>query len=188
MQCTACPNLCQCPSPSIGHSTPFLLFTRSPPIKDTLCHPYMAMIAAGGTTLPMIQRGLEPVECEHMPVGGPPPVPVPVGVDTPSLATRFLFLLHEELRPSLYVLPRDSEGFLIDPLWTIAVTLRSTDPMASLLFPITQESVIQTHQSLDPNNLEFETGDLRYPAPLASSIDQEEKPNIRYLYTITRED
>ena len=153
----------------------------------------MATVAAGGTTLPTIQRGLEPIEQEHMPAGSPPPAPEPVGVDTPSLATRFLSLLHEELRPSSYVLPRDSEGFLIDPLRTITVALRSTDPVASLLSLITQESAIQMHQSLDPNNLESEPAELSYPAPLASStvvhgsLDWAEEPEIRYLCTITRE-
>ena len=83
------------------------------PIQDNLHHPYVAMVAAGGTALPTIQRGLEPVEREHTPVGSPLPAPVPEGVNAPSPATRFLLLLHEELRPSSYVLPRDSEGFLI---------------------------------------------------------------------------
>ena len=151
------------------------------------------MVTAGGTALPMIQRGLEPIECEHAPVGSPPPAPVPEGVDTPSPTTRFLSLLHEELRPSSYILPRNSEGFLIDPLRTIAVALRSSDPITLLLSPITQESIIQTHQSLDPNNLESEPAELSYPAPLASStvirgsLDQEEEPEIRYLCTVTRE-
>ena len=150
------------------------------------------MIAAGGTTLPMIQRGLEPIEREHALVGSLPPAPVPEGVDTPSPATRFLLLLHEELRPSSYILPRDSEGFLIDPLWTIAVALRSTDSIASLLSPITQESVIQAHQSLNPNNLESEPVELSYPIPLASSAvihgssDQAEESEIRHLCTVTR--
>ena len=123
-----------------------------------------------------------------------PPVPVPEGVDAPSPATRFLSLLYKELRPSSYILPRDSEGFLIDPLRTIVVTLRSTDPVTLLLSPITQESVIQTHQSLNPNDLESEPAELSYPAPLVSSAithglsDWEEEPKIRYLCTVTRED
>ena len=154
----------------------------------------MAMVTAGGTALPTIQRGLEPVQREHTLVGSLPPVPVPVGVDAPSLATRFLLLLYEELRPSSYILPRDSEGSLIDPLQTIAVALRSTDPMTSLLSPITQESAIQMHQSLDPNNLESEPVELSYPTPLASSTvvhgssDWGGEPDIRYLCTVTKED
>ena len=76
----------------------------------------MATVAAGGSALPMIQRGLEPIEQTEAPVGTPPPMPVQEAVDAPSPATRFLSLLHEELRLSSYVLPRDSEGFLIDPL------------------------------------------------------------------------
>ena len=137
-------SLCPLPSPNVIHL-----------VEDDLRHPYVATVAAGGTALPMIQRGLEPVEQEHAPVGNLPPAPVPEGVDAPSPAIRFLFLLHEELRLSLYILPRDSEGFLIDPLWTITVALRSTDPVASLLSPITQESAIQTHQSIDPNGRDF---------------------------------
>ena len=136
----------------------------------------------------MIQRGLE-----EAPVGTPPPVPEEEVVDAPSPATRFLSLLHEELRPSSYILPRDSEGFLVDPLRTITVALRSTDPVASLLSPITQESAIQTHQSVDPNNLESEPAELVYPTPLASSVVargssvREEEPKLKYLCTVTRE-
>ena len=153
----------------------------------------MATVAVGGSALPMIQRGLEPIKREEAPVGIPPPVPVQEAVDAPSPATRFLSLLHEELRPSSYILPRDSEGFLIDPLRTIAVALRSTDPVASLLSLITQESVIQTHQSIDPNNLESEPVELSYPAPLVSSAVtrgssvREEEPKLKYLCTVTRE-
>ena len=141
----------------------------------------------------MIQRGLVPIEREEAPVGIPPPMPVQEAVDAPSPATRFLSLLHEELRPSSYVLPRDSEGFLVDPLRTITVALRSTSPVASLLSPITQESVIQTHQSIDPNDLESELAELVYPAPLVSSAVargssvQEEAPELKYLCTVTRE-
>ena len=120
-------------------------------------------------------------------------MPVQEAVDAPSPATRFLSQLHEELRPSLYVLPRDSEGFLVDLLRTIAVALRSTDPIASLLSLITQESVIQTPQSIDPNDLESEPAELVYPAPLASSAVargssvREEEPELKYLCTVTRE-
>ena len=120
-------------------------------------------------------------------------MPVPVGVDAPSPATRFLSLLHEELRPSSYVLPRDSEGYLIDPLQTIVVAFRSGDPNASLLLPITQESLIRTAPSIDPNDLELELAELTYPTPLASSAaacgssDQVEEPEIKYLCTITRD-
>ena len=114
-------------------------------------------------------------------------------VDAPSPATRFLSLLHEELRPSLYVLPRDSEGFLIDPLRTIAVAFRSGDPNALLLLPITQESLIWTAPSIDPNDLESEPAELTYPAPLVSSVvtrgssDQVKEPEIKYLCTVTRD-
>ena len=151
------------------------------------------MVAAGGTALPMIQRGLEPIECEQALVGSPPPAPVPEGVDTPSPATRFLSLLHKELRPSLYVLPRDSKVFLIDPLQTIAVAFRSGDPNALLLSLITQESLIQTIPSIDPNDLESEPAELTYPATLASfavacgSSDWAEEPEIKYLCSVTRD-
>ena len=93
----------------------------------------------------------------------------------------------------MYVLPRDSEGFLIDPLWTIAVAFRLGDPNTSLLSPITQESLIRTAPSIDPNDLESEPAELTYPAPLASSAitrglsDQAEEPEIKYLCTITRD-
>ena len=148
----------------------------------------MATVVAGGNALPTIQRGLE-----EAPVGTPPPVPEEEVVDAPSPATRFLSLLHKELRPSSYILPRDSEGFLVDPLRTIAVALRSTDPVASLLSPIMQESVIQTHQSIDPNDLESELVELVYPTPLVSSAVargssvREEEPELKYLCTVTRE-
>ena len=153
----------------------------------------MATVTAGGSILPTIQRGLEPIKREEAPVGIPPPVPVQEAVDAPSLATRFLSLLHEELRPSSYVLPRDSEGFLIDPLRTITVALRSTDPVTSFLSLIMQESAIQTHQSIDPNDLESEPAELTYPVPLASSAvtrgssDRVEEPEIKYLCTVTRD-
>ena len=151
------------------------------------------MVTAGGTVLPMIQRDLEPIECEHTPVGSPLPAPVPVGVDASSLATRFLSLLHEELRPSLYILPRDSEGFLIDPLQTIMVAFRLGDPNALLLSLITPESLSRTAPSIDPNDLNFDTGELVYPTLLASSAiacgssDQIEEPKTKYLCTITRD-
>ena len=153
----------------------------------------MAIVAAGGSALPTIQRGPVPVEQEEAPVGTPPPAPVQEAVDTPSPATRFLSLLHEELRPSSYVLPRDSEGFLIDPLRTIAVAFRSGDPNASLLSLITQESLIRTTPSINPNDQESEPAELTYPAPLASSAvargssDRVEEPEIKYLCTITRD-
>ena len=151
----------------------------------------MATVATGGSALPTIQRGLEPIERKEALVGTPPPAHVQEAVDAPSPATRFLSLLHEELRPSSYVLPRDSEGFLIDPLRTIAVTFRSGDPTTSLLSPITQESLIQTAPSIDPNDLESESAELTYPAPLISSVvarrssDWEEEPKIKYLCTVT---
>ena len=59
-----------------------------------------------------------------------------------------------------------------------------------------QESAIQTHQSLDPNdlaNLPSEMGGLSYPTPLASSTTTRgssvrvEEPEIKYLCTVTRE-
>ena len=172
---------------------PFPAVDSARPVEDSLLHPYMAMVAAGGSALPTIQRGLEPIEREEAPVGTPPPVPVQEAVDAPSPATRFLSLLHKELRSSSYVLPRDSEGFLVDPLRMIAVALRSTDPVASLLSPITQESVIQTHHSINPNNLESKPAELVYPAPLVSSAVargssiREEEPKLKYLCTVTRE-
>ena len=65
---------------------------------------------------------------------------------------------------------------------------------ASLLFVIIQESIIWMHPSIDSNNLESETGDLRYPAPLVffsvtyGLSDQVEEHDIKYLLTITRDD
>ena len=172
---------------------PFPAIDSARPVEDSLCHPYVATVAAGGSALPTIQRGLEPIEREEALVGTPPPVPVQEAVDAPSPATRFLSLLHEELRPSSYVLPRDSEGFLIDPLRTIAVAFRLGDPNASLLSPITQESLIRTAPSIDPNDLESEPAQLTYPALLASSAvargssDRVEEPEIKYLCTVTRD-
>ena len=172
---------------------PFPAIDSARPVEDSLRHPYVATVAAGGSALPTINRGLQPIEREEAPVGTPPPVPVQEAVDAPSPATRFLSLLHEELRPSSYVLPRDSEGFLVDPLRMVAVGLRSTNPVASLLSLITQESVIQTHQSIDPNDLESEPAELSYPAPLVSSTVaygssiREEEPKLKYLCTVTRE-
>ena len=75
----------------------------------------------------------------------------------------------------------------------IVVALRSTDPVASLLSPITQESAIQTHQSIDPNDLESEPAELTYPTPLVSSAvtrgssTREKEPELKYLCTVTRE-
>ena len=172
---------------------PFPAIDSARPVEDSLHHPYVATVTAGGSALPTIQRGLESIEREEALVGTPLPVPVQEAVDVPSPATRFLSLLHEELMPYSYVLPRDSEGFLIDLLQTIVVALRSTDPVTLLLSPITQESAIQTHQSIDPNNLESEPAELSYPAPLVSSTIargssvQEEEPELKYLCTITRE-
>ena len=167
---------------------PFPAIDLARPVEDSLRHPYVATVIAGGNALPTIQRG-----SEEAPVGTLLPMPEEEVVDAPSLATRFLSLLHKELRPSSYVLPRDSEGFLVDPLSMVAVALRSTDPVASLLSPITQESAIQTHQSIDPNDLESELAELVYPAPLASSAVargssvREEEPELKYLCTVTRE-
>ena len=144
---------------------PFSAIDSARPVEDSLRHPYVATVVAGGQALPTIQRGLE-----EAPVGTPLPVPEEEVVDALSPATRFLSLLHEELRPS-----------------------SSTNPIASLLSPITQESVIQTHQSIDPNDLESEPAELVYPAPLASSAVargssvQEEEPELKYLCTVTRE-
>ena len=82
---------------------------------------------------------------------------------------------------------------MIDPLWTIAVAFRSGDPNASLLSLITQESLIRTAPSIDPNDLELELAELTYPAPLASSAaacgssDWEEEPEIKFLCTVTRD-
>ena len=172
---------------------PFPAIDSARPVEDSLRHPYVATVAAGGSALPTIQRGLVPIEREEAPVGTPPPAPVQEAVDAPSPATRFLSLLHEELRPSSYVLPKNSEGFLIDPLRTIAVAFRSGDPNALLLLPITQESLIWTAPSIDPNDLESEPAELTYPAPLAfsavacGSSDRAEEPEIKYLCTVTRD-
>ena len=185
---------CALPIFSVHRSLrPFPAVDSARPVKDSLRHPYAATVAAGGSALPTIQRGLDPVEREEALVGSPPPAPVQEAVDAPSPATRFLLLLHEELRPSSYVLPRDSEGFLVDPLQTITVAFRSGDPNASLLSLITQESLIRTVPSIDPNDQESELAELTYPAPLASSVvargssDRVEEPEIKYLCTITRD-
>ena len=130
----------------------------------------MATVTAGGSTLPTIQRGLVPIEREEALVGTPLPMPVQEAVDAPSPATRFLSLLHEELRPS-----------------------SSGDPNTLLLLLITQESLIRIIPSIDPNDLESEPVELTYPAPLAfsavarGSLDQEEEPKIKFLCTITRD-
>ena len=56
-----------------------------------------------------------------------------------------------------------------------------------------QESAIQTHQSINPNDLESELAELSYPAPLVSSVVArgssvwEEEPELKYLCTVTRE-
>ena len=89
----------------------------------------------------------------------------------PFPATRFLLLLEEELQPESYVLPRDSQGFLVDLLSTIVVALKLEDPNTSHLSLISQELAIRT-PSLDPNdltNLLSKTGGLVYPDPSASS-------------------
>ena len=77
---------------------PFPTIDSARPVEDSLRHPYMATVAAGGSALPTIQRGLESIEREEAPVGTPPLVPVQEAVDALSPATRFLSLLHEELR------------------------------------------------------------------------------------------
>ena len=172
---------------------PFPALDEVRPIQDSLRHPYVATVTAPGTALLTIQRGLEPIKREHAPVGSPPPAPVPEGIDAPSPATRFLSLLHKELWPSSYVLLRDSEGFLIDPLQTIAVAFRLGDPNTLLLSLITQESLIRTTPSIDPNDLASDTGELVYPTPLVSStatcgsLDQEDEHEIKYLCTVTRD-
>lgn len=73
-------------------------------------------------------------------------------VDPPPSTIRFLSLLSEELRPNPYILPRDSQGLLIDSLQTLVVTFKLGDPNASLLSLIMQESPIQTHFP-NPNDL-----------------------------------
>ena len=151
----------------------------------------MASTIIGGPLVPALQRDWEVVEREPVTVCSPTPA-VEEAAQDPSPATRFLLLLEEELRPESYVLPRDSQGYLVDPLRTIAVALRSGNPNASLLSPISQESVIRS-PSLDPNDLEPELAELTYPVPLASSADapgssdQAEEPEIKYLCTVTRD-
>ena len=92
-------------------------------------------------TVPAVQRNWEVVERELVTVRSPT-LAVEEEAQDPSPTTRFLLLLEEELRPKSYVLPRDSQGFLVDLLRMIAVALRLGDPNASLLSPISQESVI----------------------------------------------
>ena len=151
----------------------------------------MASTIIGGPAVPALQRDWEVVEREPVAVRSPTPA-VEEAAQDPSPATRFLLLLEEELQPESYTLPRDSQGYLVDPLRTIAVALRSEDPNASLLSPISQESVIRS-PSLDPNDLGPEPVELTYPAPLASSVaapgssDRAEEPEIKYLCTVTRD-
>ena len=151
----------------------------------------MASTVIGGPVVPALQRDWEVVEREPVAVHSPTPA-VEEAAQDPSPTSRFLLLLEEELRPELYVLPRDSQGYLVDPLRTITVALRSGDPNASLLSLISQESVIRS-PSLDPNDLESEPAELTYPAPLASSAIArgssvwEEEPEIKYLCTVTRD-
>ena len=151
----------------------------------------MASTVIGGPAVPALQRDWEVVEREPVAVRSPTPA-VEEAAQDPSPASRFLLLLEEELRPESYILPRDSQGYLVDPLRTIAVALRSGDPNASLLSPISQESVIRS-PSLDPNDLESESVELTYPAPLVSSADapgssdRVEEPEIKYLCTVTRD-
>ena len=151
----------------------------------------MASTVIGGPAVPALQRNWEVVEREPVAVRSPTPA-VEEAAQDPSPATRFLLLLEEELWPELYVLPRDSQGYLVDPLRTIAVALRSGDPNASLLSPMSQESVIHS-PSLDPNDLESEPAELTYPTPLVSSVvargssDRAEEPEIKYLCTVTRD-
>ena len=151
----------------------------------------MASTVIGGPAVPALQRDWEVVERELVAVRSPTPA-VEEAAQEPSPASRFLLLLEEELWPESYVLPRDSQGYLVDPLRTIAVALRSGDPNASLLSPISQESVIRS-QSLDPNDLESEPAELTYPAPLALSAEgpgssnRAEEPEIKFLCTVTRD-
>ena len=135
----------------------------------------------------VIERELAPV-CT-------PSLAVEEEAQDPSPVTRFPLLLEEELQPKSYILPRDSQGFLVDLLRMIAVALRSGDPNTLLLSPISQESVIRT-PSPDPNDLAdlpSKTGDLVYPNPSASSAivrgssTRVKEPEIRYLCTLTRD-
>ena len=151
----------------------------------------MASTVIGGPAVPALQRDWEVVEREPVVVRSPTPA-VEEAAQDPSPVSRFLLLLEEELRPESYVLPRDSQGYLVDLLRTIAVALRLGDPNASLLSPISQESVICS-PSLDPNDLESEPVELTYPAPSVSSTVargssvREEEPEIKYLCTVTRD-
>ena len=128
----------------------------------------MASTAIGSAPIPALQRGLEVIKIEPITVCSPAQA-VEEAAQEPSPATRFLCLLEEELQPESYVLPRDSQGSLVDLLRMITVALRSGDPNASLLSLISQESVIQT-PSIDSNDLELDgTGELVYPVPFPSS-------------------
>ena len=151
----------------------------------------MASTVIGGPAVPALQRDWEVVEREPVAVRSPTPA-VEEAAQDPSPASRFPLRLEEELQPELYVLPRDSQGYLVDPLRTIPVALRSGDPNASLLSPISQESIIRS-PSLDPNDLESEPVELTYPAPLAFSadapglLDRAKEPEIKSLCTVTRD-
>ena len=73
------------------------------------------------------------------------------------------------------------------------VAYRLGDPNASLLSLITQESLIQTAPSIDPNDLNSDTGELVYPIPLIFSVitrgssNWVKEPEIKYLCTVTRD-
>ena len=81
----------------------------------------------------------------------------------------------------------------MDPFWTITVTFRLGNPNGLLLLLITHELLIWTAPSINSNDLEFETGHLVYPIPLASFAivcglsDRAKEPNIKYLLTVTRD-
>ena len=148
-----------------------------------LDHPYVASTVIGGPVVPALQRGWEAVEREPVMVCSPTPA-VEEAAQDPSPATRFLLLLEEELQPESYILPRDSQGFLVDLLRTIVVALKLEDPNTSHLSLISQELAIRT-PSLDPNDLTdllSKTGGLVYPDPSASSaVVRVGNPGISYL-------
>lgn len=90
-------------------SPPLTSLTQSRTLSATL----MGTITIGGCTLLTIQRGWEVVEQEEALVGTPSLPPAQEGVDAPYLATRFLFLLAEELHKSqlIHIVKRLSRIF-----------------------------------------------------------------------------
>ena len=135
---------------------PFPAIDSARPVEDSLHHPYVATVAAGGSALPTIQRGLEPTEREEALVGTPLPVPVQEAVDTPSPATRFLSLLHEELVPEEYhkylnvFSKKELERMPIRKPWDHAIDLKDTfKPKNGRIIPLSPQEQEEVTAFLD---------------------------------------